>query len=78
MDKENHGRSDDTEQELDNRQSRPTRRNTKKQYQGTRSSTSTKERRQTSMGTRQNHLHRREDIHSKQQKTQRKDFMGKP
>ena len=32
MDKENYSRSDDVEEELDNRQSRPTRENMKKQH----------------------------------------------
>jgi len=38
MDKENYGRSDDVEEKPNNRQPRPTRRNTKKQHQGTRMS----------------------------------------
>jgi len=49
----------------------------KKQYQGARSSTSTKERRWTSIKTRHICLHKRENIHLKQQKTLRKDSMGK-
>ena len=77
MDKENYSRSDDVEEELDNRQSRPTRKNMKKQHQGIRSATSIKERRWTNMGTRWDHLYRRKDIYPKQQKTQGKDSTGK-
>ena len=85
MNKENYSRSDDAEQEPDNRQSRPTRRNMKKQHQGIRSTTSIKERRWTNMRTRRwtnmrtryDHLYGRKNIYPKQQQTQGKDSMGK-
>ena len=77
MDKKNYSRSNNVEEESDNRQSRPTRRNTRKQHQETRSAASIKERRQTNMRTRQDHLYGRKDIYPKQQKTQGKDSTGK-
>jgi len=45
MDKKNYSRSNDVEKEQDNRQSRHTRENMKKQYQRTRSIASIEERR---------------------------------
>ena len=77
MNKENYGKSDNVEEEPNNRQPRPIRRNMKKQHQRTRSTTSIKERKWTNMETRWNHLYKRKDIYSKQQKTQRKDSTGK-
>jgi len=56
MDKKYYSRSDNVEEKPDNRQPKPTRRNMKKQYQGTRSATNIKERRWNNMGTRQDCL----------------------
>jgi len=73
MNKKNHGRSNDVEEDDHNRQARDIGKNQKKWHQRMGSDTSTRKEQWIVMGKRWDCIHGRKNVCSKQQEAQRKD-----